>query len=97
MGKVKKPKVEVSEIFVAKACQSMIYWGIITRTQDEQGNPILFSRILMDDDGLLCAQSSDQKTLAQNLNFMAREHVFGGLHDDRGVTEEIFGSDFFLN
>lgn len=97
MGKERKPKVEVTEIFVAKACPSMTYWGIITRTQDDQGNPILFSRILMDDNGLLCAQSSDQKTLAQNLNLIARMHVFGGLHNDRGKTEEIFGSSFFLN
>ncbi len=96
MGKEKKPKVEISEIFVAKACVSMVYWGIITRTQDENGNPILFSRIMMDD-GLLCAQSHDQKILAKNLNCMARMVVFGGLHDNRGKTEEIFGSDFFLN
>ena len=97
MGKEKKPKVEITECFVAKACSSMIYWGIITRSVDDNGNPILFSRILMDDDGLLCAQESDQKTLANNLNTMARMIVFQGLHEDRGVTKEIFGTDFFLN
>jgi hypothetical protein len=97
MGKEKKQKIEITEMFVAKACPSKVFWGIITRMQDEQNNPILFSRILMDDDGLLCAQSSDQKILSQNLNFMARIHVFGGLHDNRGKTEEIFGTDFFLN
>lgn len=97
MGKTKKQKVEITEIFVAKACPSMVYWGIITRSVDENGNPILFSRILMDDDGLLCAQASDQKVLANNLNSMARMIVFEGLHDDRGVTKEIFGTDLFLN
>ncbi len=51
---------------------------------------------LMDDDGLLCAQASDQKTLANNLNKMARMICFEGLHDALGVTKEIFGSDFFL-
>ena len=97
MGKEKKPKVEVTEMFVAKACPTRVFWGIITRMSDDSGNPIVFSRILMDDDGLLCAQASDQKTLANNLNTMARMIVFKGLHDDRGKTEEIFGSDFFLN
>lgn len=97
MGKKKKDKIELTEMFVAKACSSMVYWGIITRMTDDSGNPIVFSRILMDDDGLLCAQSSDQKTLATNLNSMARMVVFGGLHSDRGKTEEIFGGDFFLN
>jgi hypothetical protein len=51
----------------------------------------------MDDDGLLCAQASDQKVLANNLNTMARMIVFEGLHEDRGVTKEIFGTDLFLN
>jgi hypothetical protein len=97
MGREKNKKVEVTEIFVAKACPYRVFWGIITRTQDDSGNPILFSRILMDDDGLLCAQASDQMVLATNLNSMARMIVFEGLHDDRGKTEEIFGCDFFLN
>jgi hypothetical protein len=97
MGKVKKQKIEITEMFVAKPCRSKIYWGTITRTIDDLGNPLVFSRILMEDDGLLCAQASDQKILANNLNSMARMIVFEGLHDVRGKTEEIFGSDFFLN
>ena len=51
----------------------------------------------MDDDGLLCAQASDLKVLATNLNRMARMICYEGLHEDRGVTKEIFGTDFFLN
>jgi hypothetical protein len=97
MGNQKKQKVEVTEMFVAKACPTKVFWGIITRSQDDYGNPIVFSRILMDDDGLLCAQASDQKILANNLNTMARMICFGGLHDERGVSKVIFGTDFFLN
>jgi hypothetical protein len=97
MGKEKKQKVEITEMFVAKACPSRVFWGIITRTVDDNGNPVVFSRILMDDDGLLCAQAYDQKILANNLNQMARMIVFEGLHDDHGVTNEIFGADLFLN
>jgi hypothetical protein len=97
MSKEKKQKVEVTEMFVAKACKNLVFWGILTRTTDENGNPILFSRILMDDDGLLCAQASDQKELANNLNTMARMICFEQLHEDRGVTKEIFGTDLFLN
>ena len=97
MGKEKKQKVEVTEMFVAKACPTKVFWGIITRSVDYFCNPVVFSRILMDDDGLLCAQASDQKELAKNLNSMARIICFEGLHEDRGVTNEIFGADFFLN
>jgi hypothetical protein len=95
MGKEKKPKIEVTEMFVAKACPSRVFGGIITRSVDDFGNPVVFSRILMDNDGLLCAQASDQKVLAINLNSMARMIVFEGLHNERGKTEEIFGTDFF--
>ena len=97
MDKEKKQKVEVTEMFVAKPCRGKIFCGIITRSFDDFGNPIVFSRILMDDDGLLCAQASDQKDLANNLNSMARLICYQGLHSDHGITEEIFGSDFFLN
>jgi hypothetical protein len=72
MGKEKKQKIGVTEMFVAKACKHKIFWGIITRSVDDLGNPIMFSRILMEDDGLLCAQASDQQVLAKNLNSMAR-------------------------
>jgi hypothetical protein len=95
LDKEKKLLVEVTEIFVSKACKHKIFWGTITRTIDDFGNPVVFSRILMDDDGLLCAQASDQKELADNLNSMARMIVFEGLHDDRGKIEEIFSTDFF--
>jgi len=52
---------------------------------------------MIDNDGLLCAQASDQKTLAKILNSMSRMIIFERLHEDQGVTKEIFGSDFFLN
>ncbi len=97
MDKEKKQRVEITEMFVAKACKNRVFGGIITRTVDDLGNPVVFSRILMDDDGLLCAQASDQKELANNLNKMARMVYFEGLHEDHGVTKEIFGDDFYLN
>jgi hypothetical protein len=34
MGKEKKQKVELTEMFVAKAYSSKVFWGIITRTID---------------------------------------------------------------
>lgn len=97
MDKEKKQRVDVTEMFVAKACPTRVFWGIITRMVDDDGNPVVFSRILMDDDGLLCAQASDQKELAKNLNSMARMVVFEGLHEDGGRSQEIFGTDLFLN
>ena len=48
-------------------------------------------------DGLLCASANDQKVLGKNLDEMCVIICYEGLHDDRGVTKEIFGTDFFLN
>ena len=97
MGKEKKQKVELTEMLVAKACPSSIYWGIITRSQAENGNSIVFSRILKENDDLLCAQASNQKELANNLNSIARMICIERLHEYRVVTIEIFGTDLFLN
>ena len=96
MGKPKKQKIEITEMFVAKACPTRVFWGIITRRVDENGNPVVFSRILMDD-GLLCASAENQKILSENLNFLAKLVCFTPLHEDHGIVEEIFGTDFFLN
>jgi hypothetical protein len=97
MDKEKKQKVEMTEVFTAKACKNRIFWGLITHSLDDNSNPFVFSRILMEDDGLLSAQASDQKELANNLDSKARMVCFEGLHEDRGVTKEIFGTDFVLN
>jgi hypothetical protein len=96
MGKAKKQKIEITEMFVAKACPARVFWGIITRRLDENGNPVVFSRILMDD-GLLCASAENQQILSKNLNLLAKLVCFTPLHEDHGVVEEIFGTEFFLN
>lgn len=97
MGKEKKQKIEITEMFVAKACPARVFWGIITRTVADDGTPILFSRILMDDDGLLCASAENQKVLSKHLNELAKMVCIGNLHSDSGVTKEIFGNALFLN
>ncbi len=45
MGKEKKQKVEVTEMSVAKACPTRVFWGIITRSVDDFGNSVVSSRI----------------------------------------------------
>ena len=55
------------------------------------------SRILMDNDGLLCASAENQKVLGKNLEEMCVMICDPGLHNDRAVIKEIFGGDFFLN
>ena len=92
----KELKVEITEMFVAKPDKDRCFFGCIKRSKDDQGNPVLFSRIVMPD-GLLCASESDQKILANNLNSLAIQILDKGLHKNAGVSSEIFGSKFYHN
>jgi hypothetical protein len=97
MSKKEKERFEISEMFMAKATSNRCFFGIIKRGNDHDGNPVVFSKIVMPNDGYICAQSDDQKTLGKNLDEMCIMILDRGLHNDCGKTTKIFGSDFFLN
>jgi len=96
MSKKENNKFEINEMFMAKADVNRCFCGIIKRGKDDNGNPFVFSRIKMQD-GLLCASANDQKILGKNLDEMCVMILDKGLHNDHGVTKEIFGTDLFSN
>lgn len=96
MDKNNKNRFEITELFMAKADKDRCFTGIIKRFKDAEGNPFVFSRIVMPN-GLLCAKETEQKALGKQLDIMAKDFVDGNLHDDFGVSTEIFGSQYFLN
>jgi hypothetical protein len=77
-------KVEITEMFVAKADKDRVFYGCIKRSRNEKGEMNLFSRIAMPDGGVLCANESDQLILAKNLNSMAIMILDKNLHGDKG-------------
>jgi hypothetical protein len=81
---MKNLKVEITEMFVAKADKDRVYFGCIKRSRNEKDEMNLFSRIAMPDGGVLCANETDQKVLAKNLNSMAVMILDKNLHDDEG-------------
>jgi hypothetical protein len=83
-------------MFIAKADVNRCFFGIIKRGKDEDDNSYVFSRIKMQD-VFLCASANDQKILGNNLDKICVMILDKGLHNDCGVTKEIFGTDFFLN
>jgi hypothetical protein len=97
MSKKEHDRFEITEMFMAKANSDRCFYGIIKRFKDNDGNPMVFSKIVMPDDGYICAQCNDQKTLGKNLDNMCVMIMDMGLHNDSGKTTEIFGMDFFLN
>jgi len=94
--KEKQLKVEITEMFLAQIDKNRSYYGCIKRGRDEYGNQFVFSRIVMPN-GLLCARETEQQALGKNLDIMAKDIVDGNLHDDGGVSTEIFGERYFLN
>ena len=96
MDKKSKDRFEITELFMAMADKDRCFTGIIKRLKDVDGNPFVFSRIVMPN-GLLCARETNQKELGKNLDEMAIHIVDGSLHGDAGASIEIFGSQYFLN
>ncbi len=96
MSKKENNKFEINEMFMAKADVNRCFCGIIKRGKDDNGNPFVFSRIKMQD-GLLCASANDQKILGKNLDEICIMILDKNLHDNAGVSTEIFGGRYFLN
>lgn len=95
-NKYNKDQFEITEMFMAQADHDRCFYGIIKRSKDADGQPHLFSRIIIND-GIIQARASDQKVLSRLLDEMCIMVLDLGLHKDAGVQVEIFGSDFFLN
>ena len=99
MGKEEKDnkdRFEIIEMFMAQADHERCFYGIIKRSKDADGNPHLFSRIIIND-GIIQACASDQKVLGKMLDEMCIMVLDMGLHNDSGVYTEIFGDKYFLN
>lgn len=96
MDKKKEDRFEITEMFMGQASVDRCFYGCIKRLMDDNGNPYVFSRLVMPD-GLICASAPEQQELGENLDKLCKMNVLEGLHSDSGVSTEIFGSDFFLN
>lgn len=99
MGKVGKDnndRFEIHEMFMSQADHERCFYGIIKRSIDSEGNPHLFSRIIIND-GIIQACASDQKVLGKMLDEMCKMVLDMRLHDDGGRKIKIFDADYFLN
>jgi hypothetical protein len=100
-----KLKVEITEIFMAKAGIGMkgfdrCFHGIIKREKDENENPIVRSKIYVKNDihdGYIYAMAEDQWKLGDKLDELVVMVVDKGLHSDAGVRVPCTGTSLFLN
>jgi hypothetical protein len=96
MSKIEKNRLQVTEMFMAKADPTRCFFGIIKRWNDSENNSVVFSKIIMPD-GFLWAQASDQKTLGKSLDKICCMVLDENLHGNHGISVKIFDADFFLN
>ncbi|MGD0584107.1 MAG: hypothetical protein ABR974_14330 [Bacteroidales bacterium] len=89
-------RFQITELFMAQVDVNRCFYGCIKRLKDKDGNPYVFSRIVMPE-GFICARETDQKALGENLDKMCVMVLDKNLHGDAGKSTEIFGTHFFLN
>lgn len=71
MKNKKKNGIEIIELFIAKAGNdwSRCFYGTIRRERDDNGNPIVYGKIKIND-GYIYAMASDQWELGKKLDEM---------------------------
>ncbi len=93
--KSKTDRIQITEMFMAEAGDKCFY-GIIKRSKDANGQPHLFSRIIINN-GYVQACAGDQKVLGRILDEMCKMVLYMGLHKDAGVFITIGNEKYFLN
>lgn len=82
-------------MFMAQASDNECFYGIIKRSEDANGNPHVFSRIVIND-GLIQACASDQKVLGKKLDEMCVMYL-QGIHNNAGMYIIVHNEKLFLN
>ena len=79
----KPSKIEITEIFMAKAGNdwSKCFHGTIKRLVDAEGNPYVFGKIKVHD-SYICASAKQQLELGEKLDEMVLLVLEMGLHSD---------------
>ena len=99
MNKKKELKIEITELFMAKAGKKgwdRCFHGTIKRETDADGNPVVIGKIKVND-GYIYAKASDQWELGDMLDEIVVMILDKGLHTDAGILTNILEKKFFLN
>jgi len=82
-------KVEITELFMAKADFDRRFYGTVKREIDEDGNTILYGKILVKNDihnGYIYGTAVDNYELSKNLDKLVKMILDENLHDNKSVV-----------
>ena len=95
--------VQITEIFMAKAGKTdftRCFHGTIKRNVDDNGNPVVCSKIYVKNkihDGYIYAKAKDQWILGDMLDELVLMILDYGLHDNKGVFFNRYGFDYSMS
>ena len=95
----KKDKLEITELFMAKAGKTgwdRCFHGTIKRETDADGNPVVYGKIPVGHSHII-SSAKDQWQLGDRLDEMVLIVLEMGLHDDEGVTAMLGDQLYFRN
>jgi len=97
----KELKVSITELFMAKGGIGnkgfdRCFHGTIRRERDENGNPMVFGDIKVND-GYILANAEDQWALGEKLDQMVILILDKDIHNDKGVFFERYGFQYHMN
>jgi len=92
----KDDKIQLSEMFMAQAGVNRRFYGSIKRGYAEDGNQIVWGKILVNN-GFICSMAANQDVLGARLDELVKLVLDEGLHEDEGVTSEVADTTCFLN
>lgn len=96
----KNLRVEITEMFMAKADWSRCFHGTIKRAKTNEGIPVVYGKILVKNDihnGFVYAKAKDQWDLGDKLDELVIMVLDKGLHNDSGKFFKRYGFEYHLN
>jgi len=99
MEKDRGLKIQLTEIFMAKAGKKgwdRCFHGTIKRVADENGNPVVYGKIKIQD-GYLYAKAFDQWELGEMLDEMVLMVLDFGVHSDGGKFITLCNMKYCMN
>jgi hypothetical protein len=93
---MKKPRIEITELFMAKADWDRCFHGTIKRDYDENDNPIVYGKIKING-GYIYSSAPEQKELGRRMDDIVKMILDFDLHKPQGITTNICETKFFHN
>lgn len=98
---MKKPKIEITELFMAKCGKGnkgfeRCFHGTIRRDFDEDENPIVYGKIKING-GYIYSSAPEPKELGTKMDDIVIMILEFDLHKPKGITSKICENKFFHN